>query len=162
MGALFFAYFFYLTQSSRDGYTWQDLGEIEAAGTSNQNTNYSFQTPNFGGLTYFRLLQVDLDGATEIFGPVAANCELQNNIMTVFPNPTADNFTVRIETTQSFENATLEVIDMTGRVIMNKTTDINVGSTLLHFNGADLKAGTYFVRMKGENDPFATVRVVRM
>jgi len=113
-------------------------------------------------LTYFRLLQVDLDGATEIFGPISTNCELENNIMTVFPNPTADNFTVRIETTQSFENATLEVIDMTGRVILSQKTDINAGSTLLNFNGADLKAGTYFFRMKGENDPFAPVRVVRM
>jgi len=152
----------YTIQSCRDGCTWQDLGEIEAAGTTNQNTNYSFQTQNFGSLTYFRLVQVDLDGATEIFGPISSNCDIENNSMTVFPNPTADNFTVRIEATQSFENATLELVDMTGRVIMNKTTDINAGSTLLNFNGADLKAGTYFVRMKGENDPFAPVRAVRM
>jgi hypothetical protein len=107
-------------------------------------------------------VQVDLDGATEIFGPVSANCELENNRMTVFPNPTADNFTVRIETPQSFENAILEVVDMTGRVILSQTTSINAGSTLLNFNGSDLKSGTYFVRMKGENDRFAPVRVVRM
>jgi hypothetical protein len=149
-------------QSSRDGLIWNNLGEIQATGTTNQNTNYSFQTQNFGGLTYYRLVQVDLDGATEIFGPISSNCQLENNSMTVFPNPTADNFTVRIETTQYFENATLELVDMTGRVIMSQTTDIHIGSTLLNFNGAELKTGTYFVRMKGENERFAPVRVVRM
>jgi len=152
----------YTIQSSRDGLIWNNLGEIEAAGTTNQNTNYSFQAQNFGGLTYFRLVQVDLDGATEIFGPVAANCDIENNNMTVFPNPTADNFTVRIETPQSFENATLELVDMTGRVILFQTIDLNAGSTLLNFNGSELKAGTYFVRLKGENESFAPVRAVRM
>jgi hypothetical protein len=69
---------------------------------------------------------------------------------------------VRIETTESFENATFELVDMTGRVIRSQTTDINMGSTLLNFNGADFKAGTYVVRMRGGNDRFAPVRVVRM
>jgi surface protein len=152
----------YVVQSSRDGFTWQDLGEIEATGTTNQTSNYNFNAQNYGGLTYFRLVQVDLDGATEIFGPISTNCELENNNMAVYPNPTTDNFTVRIETTESFENATLELIDMTGRVILSQTTDINTGGTLLNFNGAELKMGTYFVRIKGENDKFAPVRVVRM
>jgi len=69
---------------------------------------------------------------------------------------------VRIETTQSFENATLELVDMTGRVILSQTTDINLGSTLLNFNVGELKSGTYLVRMKGENDRFTPIRVIKL
>jgi hypothetical protein len=151
----------YTIQSSRDGLIWNDLGEIEAAGTTNQSTNYSFQTQNFGGLTYFRLVQVDLDGATEIFGPISSNCQLENNSMTVFPNPTADNFTVRIETTKSFENATLQLVDMFGRVILSQTSELNEGSMHLNFDGSQLQSGSYLMQIEGENEHFKPVRVVK-
>ena len=152
----------YVIQNSRDGSVWTDLAEVNAAGTTNQTTNYSIETQNFGGLSYFRLVQVDLDGATEIFGPISANCELQNNQMSVYPNPTADNFTVRIETTQSFENATLELIDNMGRVVLSRTIDIESGTTTIPFESEKLQAGVYVIRMRGEGEEFKPVQVVRM
>ena len=152
----------YVIQNSRDGSVWTDLAEVNAAGTTNQSTNYSFETKNFGGLSYFRLVQVDLDGATEIFGPVSANCELENSSMTVYPNPTAENFTVLIQTTAAFENATLELIDNTGRVVSSKTLTIEAGSTTIPFESEKLQAGVYVIRMRGEGEKFKPVQVVRM
>lgn len=152
----------YIIQNSRNGFTWTDLGEVAAAGTTNQATNYNFETKNFGGLSYFRLVQVDLDGTTEIFGPVSVNCNLENSSLTVYPNPTAENFTVRIETNDSFENATLELIDNMGRVVSSKTLDIEAGSTTIPFESRDLQDGVYILRMRGEGEKFKPVQVVRM
>ena len=152
----------YILENSRDGYNWNEVAQIEANGTTNQISNYTHVAKNFGGLSYFRLVQVDLDGVTEIFGPISSNCENENNNMTVFPNPTADNFIVRIETTQFFENATLELVDMTGRVVKSQSSDLNTGTTFLNFDGANLQPGAYMVRVKGENDNFTPIRVVKM
>ena len=152
----------YILQSSRDGQTWLHLAEIDAAGTTNQTSHYSFADQNFGTLTYYRLVQVDNDGQQEIFGPISSNCSLDLNMMTVHPNPTSENFTVLIQTAESFESAVVELMDMSGRVVMSQTTNINAGSTMLNFDGKSLHAGTYMLRVKDQNDKFAPVRVVKM
>lgn len=152
----------YLLQSSRDGYTWMNTTQINAAGTTNQTSNYSYEDQNFGALTYYRLLQIDNDGKQEVFGPITSNCYLENNLISVFPNPTSDNFTVLIQTSESFENSTVELVDMSGRVILSQTTNINAGSTMLNFDGKELHAGTYMIRVKGQNDKFTPIRVVKM
>jgi hypothetical protein len=152
----------YILQTSRDGQTWLHVAQIEAAGTTNQTTNYNYSDINFGALVYYRLVQIDTDGQQEIFGPISSNCALDNNVMTVHPNPSNDNFAVSIQTKESFENAVVELVDMSGRVVLSQTTDFNAGSTMLNFDGKALHAGTYFIRVQGQNDKFTPIRVVKM
>jgi len=152
----------YVLQSSRDGQTWLHLAEIEAAGTTNQTSNYSFEDKNYGGLSYYRLVQVDFDGEQEIFGPISSNCSLENNLMTVHPNPSSDNFTVFIQTAESFGKAEVELIDMSGRVILSQTQDINAGSAMLNFDVKAIQPGAYIIRVKGEQDKFTPLRVVKL
>ncbi len=152
----------YILQSSRDGMTWLHLTEINAVGTTNQTSHYSFEDKNFGGLNYYRLVQVDFDGAHEIFGPISSNCEINNNLMTVHPNPSSDNFMVVIQTNQHIENAVVELMDLSGRVILSQTKNINAGSTMLNIDVQSIQPGAYVIRMKGENDKFAPIRVVKL
>jgi len=152
----------YILQSSRDGQTWLHLAEIEAAGTTNQTSNYSYNDQNFGGLTYYRLVQVDNDGKQEIFGPISSNCSINHNLMTVHPNPSSDNFIVVIQTNQHFENAVVELMDLSGRVILSQQTTLNAGSTMLNFDVQSIQSGAYVIRMKGGNDRFTPIRVVKL
>ena len=152
----------YVLQSSRDGQTWLKIAEIPAAGTTNQASNYGVDDINTGALTYYRLVQVDLDGAQEIFGPISSNCTLDESSLSVYPNPTNDNFTVYIQSNESFTGAVVELTDMSGRVLTSQTTNLNAGSTMLNFEAKALHAGTYMVRVKGQNDKFTPIRVVRM
>ena len=152
----------YILQSSRDGQTWINLTQIQAAGTTNQTSNYSFDEQNFGALTYYRLVQVDLNGAQEIYGPISANCAVDNNLMTVHPNPSSDNFTVYIQSSENHEGAVVQLMDMLGRVLASQTADINTGSTLFSFDVKNYNAGTYMIRVKGQNEKFTPIRVVKM
>jgi hypothetical protein len=48
------------------------IGIKSAVGNSNQKTEYSFVDKNFTeGINYYRLVQVDIDGKFEIFGPIS-------------------------------------------------------------------------------------------
>lgn len=60
---------FFLIQRSSNMMDWEDAGMVEGMGTSSVGRSYQFvdQAPQ----TYYRLMQVDYDGTSEIFGPVA-------------------------------------------------------------------------------------------
>ena len=152
----------YILQNSRDGFIWSDVTQIEASGTTNQVSNYSFEDRNVGALTYYRLVQVDNDGQEALYGPISVNCQFDKNSMRVYPNPTSDNFTVYIQTNENFVGAVVELLDMSGRVILSQGADLNNGSTMLNFDGKSIHAGTYMIRVYGENDKFTPIRVVKM
>jgi hypothetical protein len=54
---------FFTIEKSKDGKSWEEIGNINGAGTKNQLTNYTFyhSSPEFG-VTYYRLKQTDFDG----------------------------------------------------------------------------------------------------
>jgi hypothetical protein len=152
----------YNLQSSRDGLVWSDIARIEAAGTTNQTSNYSYTDRNFGALNYYRLVQVDFDGTTELFGPISAKCDIEASNMTVYPNPTDNDFSVLIETKEAIENAVIELVDLSGRTVQMKEMNITAGNTVVKFETKSMNPGTYIVLIKGMNDKFTPVRVVVM
>ena len=152
----------YNLQNSRDGLNWQQLARIEAAGTTNQTTSYSVNDANFVGLSYYRLVQVDNDGQEEIFGPVSANCKVEFNLLSVKPNPASDNFMVNIQSNENQGNAAVELVDLSGRVILTQAAAIQVGSTQLNMDVKTIQPGAYIIRVKGDNDKFMPIRVVKL
>jgi len=152
----------YILQASRDGTTWLHLAEIVAAGTTNQQSNYVYDDFKNVGVSFYRLVQVDLDGVQEVFGPITSNCEIESSHLSAFPNPIHENFTVLLETPHNFGNAEIELIDISGRVILSQTIEVNTGSTMFNFDSNNLFPGTYIVRVKGMNDIFTPIRVVKI
>lgn len=152
----------YILENSRDGVNWSQVAQFDATGTTNQASNYSYTVQNFGSVTYFRLIQIDLDGQQAVYGPISSNCDLENSLMTVHPNPTTENFSVVLQITQNIGNAQVELVDMSGRVIQSQTTDIHNGTTMLNFDVKAIQPGAYMIRVKGLNDKFTPMRVVKM
>jgi len=57
---------------STDGELWRLIGDVKAAGNSTESIKYSFTHRDFiNGFNYYRLVQVDYNGESEIFGPIA-------------------------------------------------------------------------------------------
>lgn len=64
-------------EKSIDGYTWTMLDMyISAAGNSQEMLHYSEEINQREELAYYRLLQYDMDGAYEIFDPIAIYCPI--------------------------------------------------------------------------------------
>jgi len=88
----------FIIEKSYDTKTWANIGSLAGAGNSNHLINYSFSDDNpFEGTMYYRLKQVDYDGSSNLYGPVAAGCsENSNNLeIQVYPNPTAEKVYVQ-------------------------------------------------------------------
>jgi hypothetical protein len=151
----------FIIERSRDLTQWEFVSTINAAGNSNYNINYSTaDTDPFGGISYYRLIQVDNNGAEKIYGPISVSCAGNENGMVVFPNPTKGNFTVEISSTEIFTNAQLQITDLTGKVIDERSTNILEGKNQFTFEGLNLQLGTYIINLNSVNGKINPVRVV--
>ena len=148
-------------ERSRDLVQWEYVSTVNAAGNSNYNIDYStVDTDPFGGISYYRLVQVDNNGAEKIYGPISVSCSDTENSIIVFPNPTQGNFTVEISSTEIFTNAQLQITDLTGKIIHQRSTNILEGKNQFTFEGLELQMGTYIINLTSVNGKINPVRVV--
>lgn len=84
----------FLVQRSRDALVWEPVAHLPAAGESQSTINYhSLDADPMPGLTFYRLEQYDLDGASEVFPMIAV--EWQGPVaVSVFPNPADESLTI--------------------------------------------------------------------
>ena len=146
-------------ERSFDGETFEYTGEVAATGNSQSVQTYSFIDNGVGALpnatnVYYRLREVDEDGAFSYSAvrSVVFTQEAVSNIgeISVFPNPSIDNFTLSLSNS-SIANATLQLIDMTGRTVwFNTTTITNAAHAEIAIPAAHLASGTYLLVVSGD------------
>lgn len=127
-------------ERSTDSRRWQTLGRVAGAGTTQETQNYTYtdKAPALG-TNYYRIQQVDYDGASS-YSPIVSAQWKGGVAARLFPNPTAT--TVRVDLMTGEETpVTLSVYDMLGRLVLQHTplgtTDLNVGH---------LPAGAYLLQ----------------
>ncbi|MBD1393062.1 putative Ig domain-containing protein [Mucilaginibacter glaciei] len=137
---------FVVERSIDNGKTFEVLGDVK----SNNLGNYYFlDNSPIIGLNQYRLKEEDFDGtvtyskiATLMYSNTSGN--VINNMLSVYPNPTADIINVAINAPLTITPSyTIKITDGVGRVVKTAT------STQLTWrdNIAGLKPGTYFVQL---------------
>lgn len=131
---------FFVIERSADGFVFEEVGMIAAAGNSGQNISYSFSDEKpMTGWSYYRLVQYDQSGAFKIFDPVAVEMNLASSAL--FPNPSNGNFTVSSDK----ETDQVEIFDCLGNCMFKgKSGNINL-------NGI-LGPGAYYIRINGKSE----------
>jgi hypothetical protein len=148
-------------ESSRDGFTWLLLAEIEASGNSNQSQEYQFVDFKFLNTSvYYRLVQVDFDGLETSYAPIHLNCVDSENQMTVYPNPTHSEFNLSIGAAANFGLQNIVVTDLSGKIVFQQSIELNAGSYLIPFENLNWSQGTYLVFIDGLAHHFKPLRIV--
>lgn len=152
----------FVVEKSRDGINWGFVGEKQAAGQSNSDISYYFIDENpFNGISYYRLRQVDYEGKEWIYGPISVRCEGQiESDISIYPNPNNGKFTIEISNSKADDNATLQLSDLTGKIIASERISLNKGTTQFFIDYPSLASGTYFVNLIGENSVLKRLKVV--
>jgi hypothetical protein len=127
-------------QYSVDGETYNKIGQVAGKGNHGSIANYSFVDENVSSAqNYYRLKQVDFDGVFTYSSVVYVNIN-KPNIVSVYPNPVQNTFTVTSE-----KNITsVEVLDMLGNIQQVPFTAQNTKASV---NATDLKTGVYILRI---------------
>lgn len=89
---------FEIYRSSSTNRSWEKIGWVDGNGTSTQQHIYSFEDtkPEYG-INYYRLKQIDFDGAFEYSEVVAVENDNSDFNIQVFPNPSSRNFNIQIK-----------------------------------------------------------------
>jgi len=78
---------FFLVERSYDAAEWQELAQVDGAGTSSVATEYSVIDQREQETVYYRLTQVDFDGGSKTFPPVVVSSGAVNASAAPYPNP---------------------------------------------------------------------------
>ncbi|WP_167856693.1 T9SS type A sorting domain-containing protein [Hymenobacter aquaticus] len=127
-------------ERSADAKNFKTILFKEGAGSSTTRTNYdAVDTKPLAGVSYYRLKQIDTDGAVSYSKVVVVKAAMTD--VTVYPNPTQGAELVNVAVPNgSTEGLLVRITDLTGREVLQT----RLGSQG-ELNTQNLKAGTYIV-----------------
>lgn len=136
---------FFAIEHSLDGISFKEIGKITGNGTTNMKQNYSFtHFDPANNSNYYRLKQVDFDGAFEYSEIRIVQLEKSNDIR-IFPTLAYQTITVE-RGTNNLSDIDIQVYDMNGQLVLFQTLSTNVSNTTL--NISNLFPGAYFIKLQ--------------
>ncbi len=151
----------YILETSRDGNTWLVEQIVQAAGNSSTATQYQVNALRFNNVTvYYRLKQVDTDGQVKTYSPIQVNCDLSGDAMSLFPNPTQNDFYLTINSTQNYDKQVVVFSDMLGKTAYSREITLYDGSLLIPFEQLQLAQGVYTITIRGLESIFEPIRLI--
>jgi chitodextrinase len=122
-------------------------------GNSNSNLTYKFiDKANTDLSSYYKIKQVDLNGNSKTYpNLVLIKPKFNNTENTVFPNPANNEFTTVIYTGKP-DKMQINLFDATGKLLIKKTLDANVGRNDVLVDISAYKAGFYLLKVTNSMD----------
>lgn len=143
-------------ERSEDALNWESIGTTISKATngfSNEILKYEYVDHSFGrsmaNVTYYRIIQYDLDGKSDFFGPVfLKRNDLSFDNFLLYPNPVKERVVLRNkQLQQTIENIGIEIFNNIGQeqpytsmnLLVEEGIEINLGN---------LPTGHYFMIIK--------------
>ncbi len=132
-------------QRSRDGRQWEIIDFVKGYGTTLEEKAYQyFDYRPFTDINYYRLKQIDFDGAYEYSPMVSVHFAPDPKKPTLFPNPADDVLSFQLSEILKSTEVFIQIQDVNGRILME--TKINYPSeTGIDISG--LQSGLYFIQV---------------
>ncbi|GAB3869038.1 hypothetical protein GCM10028824_15340 [Hymenobacter segetis] len=142
--------YFVVERADNSSENFQSIGQLQGAGTTSQRTQYDFVDARPGALSYYRLRQVDRDGATSFSPVVVVKNAALSQPLTVYPSPATQNVVIT-----GAVGTRYAVLDQLGRQL--QTGDVLPGARPV-FDVRALPGGVYFVRDLGTGSSTRFIR----
>lgn len=133
-------------ERSTDGEHWDFIGFVEGRGFSSNEVAYSFMDnrPLLGN-NYYRLRQVDFDGAFEYSNIILIEFESGISVH-LSPVPTKDMLTVTFPYLKTdVASVQVQVVDVLGRILIQENVEVVKDGLRFNFDVSDFPSGHYFV-----------------
>ena len=132
----------YNIERSTDGNKFNVIGSLEGRNLP----QYSFTDNNLPNATvvYYRLKMIDSDGKFNNSNILAVKLNKILSNALVYPNPTVGDLNIKLYE-PLFTNSTLQILDVTGRMVKQQNVSANNVNIRLDVTG--LSAGRYFIKI---------------
>ena len=147
-------------QVSTDGKTFKGIGFVESkVGTTSIRQNYSFlDTKAVSGTRYYRLAQIDLDGATTYSAIRAVALDGTQGEVAAYPNPFEEVVTVRLNGVEA-RNVSVILTNAMGKVMLARQEETAGNTVTINTSGITIK-GIYLLHVvdNGEKHTFKLMK----
>ena len=131
-------------ERSEDGIVFETLGVRTGAGNTSDITAYNFMDESpLSGDNYYRLKQVDFDGAFE-YSEILVIKNENTFELNFYPTLIINNGTLQFESAERVE-VLIQVYDLNGRVFKTERLPLEKGSNRLEMDFSFLPKGMYFL-----------------
>lgn len=136
----------FVVERGVDGTEFEPVGRVEAAGSSQSVINYSYEDGTTVGMHYFRLRSVDLDGTWTLGPIISVDCTSSRTTEIVNAWDTGSSLELIINSALE-EVAGLQVLDMSGKLVLERSLTLYNGTVQVSVSRSDLAAGIYMLRL---------------
>lgn len=152
----------YEVERSLDGKIFTKIGEVKAEGNSSSLLNYSYSDDDIlmGSQTYYYRLKLLDYNHSFVYSNILLLTKTENGdvIVQVFPNPTEDNFNIKINGIK--ENTDVQILDAVGRVVQYKSMISTNGVINQNIDLSQFAKGVYFIKFPGKQH-LQSIRVIK-
>ncbi len=150
--------------------SFEKIGEVAGAGNSNTPKQYVFSddtlknNPNLSGTLYYRIKQVDADGAfsysdTETISTNTGIGYLPEDIFQLSPNPFSNNLRISFSTqTQPLE---ITLFDMSGKVLLKQYEHETAKNEIIITGLGHLHPGLYWLQIKSASGNSKNTKLIK-
>lgn len=137
----------FILERSADGTQWDEIIEMDAAGNSNSKIDYQYEDfESYRFVGYYRLIQIDIDGKESIYGPISSLCAVDEMNISLYPNPTENDFDIKIEADQEGSyTVSFEMED--GKILDQFEINLTKGMNLIPMQYEGLNSGIYRITL---------------
>ncbi len=146
-----------ILEGSQDGETFQELIAIPGTNDKELENLYQYLDRNpTVGLNYYRVKQVDFDGAADSTGIISIHWGEQAIAVSVYPNPVTRMMT--IQSNGNFDGSSYKIYDTNGRVMLQGNFEQLGNEARLDLSA--LEPGMYFLQTNISSDS-GIIRIIK-
>lgn len=135
-------------ERSIDAVNWEMIGNVLGNGNSSQIIDYTYIDTNpIVGTNYYRLKQIDFDGAFEYLGPVSVDFKIPE--IRMLPNPVQNQITLQFPEELTHEKKII-ISNLNQQVISRQV--LFGGKKVYTINVSNLQSGMYILTIQSANN----------
>jgi len=136
-------------ERSVNGMDFIKIGEVKGRGTTSSVTNYVFIDKEVEDRNYYyRLRQIDYDGASEYLGVILVKREKKSSgtVDLIFPNPFSSKLYVLFKSALN-EPVNVELFDLNGKIVYSEKILPEGIQLTLDLEDKNIRSGTYLLKL---------------
>ena len=134
---------YFEVQRSQDGIHWEALERVNGAGTTSQKSNYSLRDLQpFQGKSFYRLKQVDFDGASYLSPVKSVNMDNNDTELKIYPNPVSEYFFIQSD---NMNKTDFKIVNDMGQNMTNLFSLQKLSDKMWKINCSNVSPGLYYV-----------------
>ena len=154
----------FILKRSTDGFNWEESGYEKAAGNSSVDIEYNIidQIGNRNQLTYYELHQFDLNGESNVYGPISVACEIEevNTIAKLSPNPSVEASYLTVENCP-LGDATITLMSSRGELMYTERLSVTQANDSYFIDALDLAKGSYIINFVAPNGELISMKLMK-